>query len=52
MAKKYEGSAEDVRKDKAAAKKRGLTMAQWERTAADKKMDRAGQKRFNRKKKK
>lgn len=42
-APKYEGSATDRANDKREAKKRGLTMAQWEKTAADKRMDAAGQ---------
>lgn len=42
-APKYEGSAADRANDKREAKKRGLTMAQWEKTAADKRMDAAGQ---------
>lgn len=34
-----EGTAKDMREDKAMAKKRGMTMAQWEKSAADKKHD-------------
>lgn len=40
-----EGSAKDTREDKAQAKKRGMTMAQWEKSDADKKHDTAGMKR-------
>jgi len=35
-----EGSAKDMAEDKAMAKKRGMTMGQWEKSAADKKHDR------------
>jgi len=48
MAKRYEGSKEDERKDKAAAKKRGITVKAWEKTAADKRADKAGQRRLER----
>lgn len=34
-----EGSAKDMREDKAMAKKRGMTMKNWEKSAADKKHD-------------
>jgi hypothetical protein len=34
-----EGSAKDMREDKAMAKKRGMTMKAWEKSAADKKHD-------------
>ena len=34
-----EGTAKDMREDKAMAKKRGMTMSQWEKSAADKKHD-------------
>lgn len=34
-----EGSAKDTREDKAMAKKRGMSMAQWEKSGADKKHD-------------
>lgn len=34
-----EGSAKDTREDKAMAKKRGMSMAQWEKSAADVKHD-------------
>ena len=34
-----EGSAKDMREDKAMAKKAGMSMAKWEKSAADKKHD-------------
>ena len=34
-----EGSAKDMREDKAMAKKSGMSMAKWEKSAADKKHD-------------
>lgn len=34
-----EGSAKDMAEDKKMAKARGMSMAQWERSAADKKHD-------------
>lgn len=34
-----EGSAKDMREDKAMAKKRGMSMAEWEKSGADKKHD-------------
>lgn len=34
-----EGSAKDMREDKAMAKKRGMSMADWEKSGADKKHD-------------
>ncbi len=34
-----EGTAKDMREDKAMAKKRGMTMSQWEKSASDKKHD-------------
>lgn len=48
---RYEGSPEDRRKDRAAAKKAGVTMKAWEKSAADKVKDRAGQKKIDAKKK-
>jgi hypothetical protein len=36
---KVEGSAKDMREDKAMAKKSGMSMAKWEKSAADKKHD-------------
>ena len=37
--KMKEGSAKDMREDKAMAKKSGMTMKKWEKSAADKKHD-------------
>jgi len=37
--KMKEGSAKDMREDKAMAKKRGMPMKMWEKSAADKKHD-------------
>lgn len=34
-----EGSAKDMREDKAMAKKAGMSMAKWEKSSADKKHD-------------
>ena len=36
----FEGSAKDVREDKKLAKKRGMSMKEWEASDADKKHDR------------
>lgn len=36
-----EGTAKDMREDKAMAKSRGMTMSQWENSSADKKHDTA-----------
>jgi hypothetical protein len=49
---RYEGSPADRRADKKGAKRAGMTMKQWERSAADKKKDAAGQRKLNRRKKK
>ncbi len=35
----FEGSAKDVREDKKLAKKRGMSMKEWEASSADKKHD-------------
>ena len=40
--RKHEGSAADIREDKAQAKKRGMPMKDWENSPADKRMDAAG----------
>ena len=39
MHKKGEGSAQDLREDKILAKKHGMTLEQWEKSAADKAHD-------------
>lgn len=39
MAKKWEGSAKDEAQDKKLAKKRGMSMAAWEKSEMDKKHD-------------
>lgn len=39
MSKKCEGSKADKAADKKGAKKAGMTMKEWEKSAADKKMD-------------
>lgn len=39
--RKHEGSAADIREDKAQAKKRGMPMKDWENSPADKAMDAA-----------
>jgi hypothetical protein len=49
---RYEGSAADRAADRKAAKKAGMTMTQWEKTAADKKKDAVGQRNLDKKKKK
>lgn len=52
MAKgKYEGSRLDEKRDAKAAKKAGVSMKKWEGSAADKKMDKAGQKAMDKKRK-
>jgi hypothetical protein len=47
----YEGSPADKAKDKAGAKKAGMSMKAWEKSSADKKADKAGQKKLDAKKK-
>lgn len=49
---KYEGSAADRAKDKAGAKKAGVSMKAWEKSGADKKADAAGQRKLDAKKRK
>lgn len=51
MAKRYEGSKADTAKDRREAEKRGMSMKTWERSAADKRMDREGQRRLDTKSK-
>jgi hypothetical protein len=48
---KYEGSPADRRADRKGARKAGMTMAKWERSAADKKADAAARAKIRRKKK-
>lgn len=48
---RYEGSSADKAKDRVAAKKAGMSMKAWEKTAADKKMDKSGQRKLDMKKK-
>lgn len=50
-AARYEGSRADRIKDKAGAKKAGMSMKQWEKSAADKRADAKGQKALNTKRK-
>lgn len=47
MHHKYEGSKIDERRDRREAKKRGMTTKQWEHSAADRKMDREGQRKLD-----
>jgi hypothetical protein len=53
MKKTFEGSSKDVKQDKAGAKKLGVGLRAYERTARDKSEDKKGQKalagRFGRK---
>lgn len=51
MARKYEGSKTDDKRDKAEAKKRGMSMKAWEGSPMDKKMDKSGQNKLLKKKK-
>ena len=39
---KYEGSKADRLQDRKGAKRAGMTLKQWEKSAADKKQDAAG----------
>jgi hypothetical protein len=49
MAKgKYEGSKADNAKDRAMAKRSGVSAKKFENSAADRKMDKAGQRMMNR----
>lgn len=47
---RYEGSPADNRADREGAKKAGVTMTKWERSAADKKADAAAQAKMRKKK--
>ncbi len=40
---RFEGSAKDEREDRAMAKKRGMSMKEWEASAEDREHDRKGQ---------
>ena len=44
--KKWEGSAEDKRADKAGAKKAGVSVKKWEGSKADEKKDAAAMKKM------
>lgn len=44
--KKYEGSKADMAEDKKMAKKTGMSLKKYERSALDKKKDAAGQKKL------
>lgn len=46
----YEGSKEDIAEDARGAKKRGVSMRQYERSAQDRAEDRRGQARLEKKK--
>lgn len=52
MAARYEGSPADRAHDKREAKKRGMSLKAWEKSAADKRMDAAEQRKLDRKRKK
>lgn len=51
MAKKYEGSPQDVQEDKKGAKKLGVGLRKYEKTARDRAEDKRGQVRMMLKKK-
>lgn len=48
---RYEGSKADIRRDKAGAKKRGMSMKAYEKTAEDRREDKKYQAKMDRKKK-
>jgi hypothetical protein len=48
---KYEGSPQDRAKDKKAAKKAGVSLKAFEKSGTDKRMDKAGQKALDKKRK-
>jgi hypothetical protein len=50
-AAKFEGSKADKAQDRKGAKKAGMSLKAWERSAADKKADAAGQRRLDKKRK-
>lgn len=45
--KKYENTAQDHRRDAAEAKKRGMTIAEWNASKLDRRMDRAAVNKMN-----
>jgi len=47
---KYEGSPADRRADKKGARRAGMTMKQWEKSAADKKADALARAKLRKKK--
>ena len=49
--RRYEGSTADRKADRKGAKRAGVTMKKWERSALDKRKDKAGQRKLDRKKK-
>lgn len=49
---RYEGSKLDEKRDRAAAKKAGVSMKKWEGSKADRKIDKAGQAKLDAKKRK
>jgi len=46
----YEGSKADKAKDKAGAKKAGMSAKEWEKSDADKRADKAGQRKMDKRK--
>jgi hypothetical protein len=48
---RYEGSAADMKADKAGAKKAGMSMSAWEKSPVDKRKDAKGQAAMNKAKK-
>lgn len=50
--KRYEGSKADMTKDRKMAKAKGISMKAWEKSAMDKRMDAAGQRKLDAKRKK
>lgn len=48
---RFEGSKTDRAKDRKGAKKAGISLKAWEKTPADKRADKAGQRKLDRKKK-
>jgi hypothetical protein len=50
MKGRYEDSPPDKREDRAGAKKAGMSLKNFEKTATEKRLDAAGQKKLNAKK--